>query len=182
VVPDEVAGARDAVRELLGHGHRRIAFVTNEEGIPATRLRLRGYRAALRGAGLRPDPGLVIATAPTTEGGHRVARALLDRADRPTALFCFRDLMAMGAYQAAAEMGLRVPDDVSIVGYDNMRHIADGLFPGLTTVALPHYEMGAWAARRLLDTTSAPEQRRFRGQLVRRGSVATAPGAAAPGW
>jgi len=115
------------------------------------------------------------ATAPTTEGGYRATRALLDRADRPTALFCFRDLMAMGAYQAAAELGLRVPDDVSIVGYDDMRHIADGLFPGLTTVALPHYEMGTWAARRLLDTTTAPEQRRLRGRLIKRGSVTTVP-------
>jgi LacI family transcriptional regulator len=175
VVPDEVAGARDAVRELLDHGHRRIGFVTNEEAIPATRLRLRGYRAALRGAGIQPDPGLVVATQPTTEGGYRVARAMLGRADRPTAVFCFRDLMAMGVYHAAAELGLRVPTDVSIVGYDDMRHIADGLFPGLTTVALPHYEMGAWAARRLLDT-SAPEQRRLRGRLVRRGSVTIAPG------
>lgn len=176
VVPDEVAGARDAVRELLGHGRRRIGFVTNEEAIPATRLRLRGYRTALRSAGLPADQGLVVAAPPTTEGGYRAARELLGRTDRPTALFCFRDVMAMGVYRAAAELGLRIPADVSVVGYDDMRHIADGLFPGLTTVALPHYEMAVWAAHKLLDAASAAEHRRLRGRLVRRGSVTTAAG------
>jgi LacI family transcriptional regulator, galactose operon repressor len=176
IVPDEVAGARDAVGELLRHGHRQIGFVTNEDQIPATRLRLRGYRAALRAAGLPADPNLVVAAPPTAAGGHRAARSLLGRADRPTAVFCFRDLMAMGVYHAAAELGMRVPEDLSIVGYDDMRHIAESLFPGLTTIALPHYEMGAWAAKRLLDRTSPPEHRRLRGRLVRRGSVTTAPG------
>jgi LacI family transcriptional regulator len=101
---------------------------------------------------------------------------LFQRADRPTALFCFRDLMAMGVYQAAREAGLEVPADVSIVGYDNMPHVADGLFPGLTTVELPHYEMGAWAARQLLASISgesvAARHARLHGKLIRRGSVA----------
>jgi LacI family transcriptional regulator len=176
VVPDEVTGARDAVGELLRHGHRRIGFVTNAEPIPATRLRLRGYRAALRAAGRRPDPSLVVAAPPTTEGGYRAARRLLGRTDRPSALFCFRDVMAMGVYRAAAELGLRIPADVSVVGYDDMRHIADGVFPGLTSVALPHYEMGRWAARALLDAGAPAEHRRMRGRLVRRGSVAPAVG------
>ena len=126
------AGARD--------GGPRAAGTTDTAGsgssptrrtFPATRLRLRGYRAALKRRRHRrrprPDPSL---RRPTTEGGYLAARGLLGRADRPTALFCFRDLMAMGAYQAAAELGLRVPDDVSIVGYDNMRLVAEGLFPG----------------------------------------------------
>src|SRR5690242_4229284 len=83
IVPDEVAGARDAVDELLHHGHRRIGFVTNEEQIPATRLRLRGYRAGLRRAGLPADSDLVVAGPPTAAGGHRAGRELLGRADRP---------------------------------------------------------------------------------------------------
>jgi LacI family transcriptional regulator len=179
VVPDEEAGARAAVDELLDHGHRRIGFVTNEEDIPATRLRLRGYEAALRQAGLAVEPGLVAAGPPSTRGGYHAARRLLDLADRPTGLFCFRDIMAMGAYRAAADAGLRIPEDVSIVGYDNLREVAVGLFPGLTTVELPHYEMGAWAARQLIELTAPtpPPARhaRLRGRLVRRGSVTTPP-------
>jgi LacI family transcriptional regulator len=176
VVPDEVAGARAAVGELLAHGHRCIGFLNNDEDIPAARLRLRGFRAAMKQAGVAVDPTLVSGATPTTSGGYDAARRMLQRADRPTALFCFRDLMAMGAYQAARELGLDVPADVSIVGYDNMPHVADGLFPGLTTVELPHYEMGAWAAGQLLASISAepaPARHvRLRGQLVRRGSVA----------
>jgi LacI family transcriptional regulator len=65
-------------------------------------------------------------------------------------LFCFNDRMAMGAYHAAAELGLRIPHDLSVVGFDNQELVADGLRPGLTTVALPHYEMGAWAVEALI--------------------------------
>ena len=109
VVPDEVSGARDAIGELLRHGHRRIGFVTNAEPIPATRLRLRGYEGALAGAGLPYDPRLVRAAPPTTEGGYHAAAALLRRADRPTALFCFRDIMALGAYRAAGSTACGSP-------------------------------------------------------------------------
>jgi LacI family transcriptional regulator len=176
VVPDEMAGARAAVGELLAHGHRRIGFLNNEEDIPAARLRLRGFRAAMKRAGVAVDPELIRNAPPTTAGGYGAARELLQRADRPTALFCFRDLMAMGVYQAAREAGLDVPADLSIVGYDNMPHVCDGLFPGLTTVELPHYEMGAWAARQLLASISAEpvpaRHARLPGQLIRRGSVA----------
>jgi LacI family transcriptional regulator len=178
VVPDETAGARVAVEDLLAHGHRRIGFVTNEDDIPATHLRRRGYEAALKKAGVPVDPTLISAAPPTAEGGYRAARHLLDRPDRPTALFCFRDVMAMGAYRAAGECGLRIPVELSIVGYDNMPDLAVGLFPGLTTVELPHYEMGSWAARQMLavlgPAPGRPRHARLRGRLVRRGSVTTA--------
>jgi LacI family transcriptional regulator len=179
VVPDEVAGARAAIDELVTHGHRRIGFVNNEEDIPAARLRLRGYRAALKRAGIGADPALVRIASPTVEGGYGAARELLARRDRPTALFYFRDVMAIGAYQAAREARLDVPADVSIVGYDNMPHVAEGLFPGLTTVELPHYEMGAWAVRQLLASNSGGagpgRHARLRGKLIRRGSVSAPP-------
>jgi LacI family transcriptional regulator len=175
VIPDEVAGARLAVNELVAHGHRRIGFATNENDIPATRLRLRGYKAALRKAGVEFDSTLVSSGPPTTDGGYRAALHLLDRRDRPTGLFCFNDLIAMGAYRAAADVGLRIPRDLSIVGYDNMHPLVTGLAPGLTTVQLPHYEMGVWAARQLLAMTNTaparPRQARLRAPLVRRGSV-----------
>jgi ABC-type sugar transport system substrate-binding protein len=72
-------------------------------------------------------------------------------ANRPTALFCFNDRMAMGAYYAAAERGLRIPHDLSIIGFDNQDLIVNGLRPGLTTIELPHYEMGRWAVLELLS-------------------------------
>ena len=179
VVPDEVAGAREAVGELVLHGHRRIGFLTNENDIPATPLRLRGYRAALKQAGVAFDPTLVSAGSPNAEGGYRAALHLLDRRDRPTGLFCFNDVMAMGAYRAAGELGLHVPRDVSVVGYDNMHPLVTGLVPALTTIQLPHYEMGVWAARQLLAITSTTpgrtKQVRLRSPLVRRGSVTTPP-------
>jgi LacI family transcriptional regulator len=161
VVPDEVGGARTAVGHLLDRGHRSIGFVTNVDDIPATHLRLDGYRAALAGAGLPLRPDLVLAEESDARGGYRSATALLRRPDRPTALFCFNDRMAMGAYRAAVELGLHVPADVSIVGFDNQELIAEGLHPRLTTVALPHYEMGAWAVSttiRLVEGHGAPEQ------------------------
>jgi len=180
VVPDETAGARQAVGELLAHGHRRIGLVNNENDIPATRLRLRGYRASLKRAGVDFDLTLVSAGPPSADGGYRAAHHLLDRHDRPTGLFCFNDVMAMGAYRAAAEVGLRIPRDLSIVGYDNMHPLVTGLAPGLTTVQLPHYEMGVWAARHLLsminNTSERARQVRLRAPLVRRGSVTSPPG------
>src|SRR4029079_16939731 len=83
-------------------------------------------------------------------GGYRAAMSILSRADRPTGLFCFNDRMAMGAYQAAVALGLRIPEDLSIVGFDDQQLISAGLRPGLTTVALPHLEMGEWAVHALM--------------------------------
>ncbi|NQX35718.1 LacI family DNA-binding transcriptional regulator [Herbiconiux sp. VKM Ac-2851] len=153
VVPDEEGGAYVAVDELIGHGHRRIGFVTNSDDVPATRGRLAGYRRALAEAGVEFDPALVVAEQSETPGGYKAALAVLDRddADRPTALFCYNDRMAMGAYRAAAELGLRIPADLSIVGFDNQELIAEGLYPALTTVALPHFEMGEWALGALAE-------------------------------
>jgi LacI family transcriptional regulator len=151
VVPDEVGGGRAAVDLLLAAGHRTIGFATNVDDIPATRGRLAGYRQALAAAGVRFDRRRVVAAESTTAGGFVAALRLLDGAERPSALFCFNDRMAMGAYRAAAHLGLDIPGDVSIVGYDDQDPIADGLFPALTTVALPHYDMGHWAVERLID-------------------------------
>ena len=178
-VPDEVAGAMTAAGELLGHGHRRIGFINNPDPILAAIGRLEGYKRALRQAGIYIDPALIItATNNGPEGGYWAARQLLALPEPPTGLFCFRDLMAMGAYQAAAEAGLRIPQDLSVVGFDNMEFAA-GLFPGLTTVALPHYEMGSWGVQQLLALMESPTERakqvRLSGQLIRRRSVAPPP-------
>jgi LacI family transcriptional regulator len=159
VVPDEVRGGREATEELIRHGHRRIGFALNLSDIPATHGRLAGYREALAAAGIPFDPGLVVTGESESGGGYLASRQLLARADRPTALFCFNDRMAMGAYRAAAEAGLRIPDDLSVIGFDNQANVADGLYPGLTTMELPHYEMGVWGVERVLDLIEHPGER-----------------------
>ena len=156
VVPDEVGGAHAAVVELLRHGHRQIGFLNNVDDIPATRGRTQGYRQALQEADVPFDPRLVVTAEGSPHGGYLAAHSLLGGPDRPTALFCFNDRMAMGAYQATATLGLRIPTDVSIIGFDDQDTLADGLRPGLTTMALPHYEMGAWAVQTLLARIQDP--------------------------
>ncbi len=151
VVPDERGGAHAAIAELTALGHTRIGYLNNRDDIPATRERLLGYREALTAAGVRYNPALVVTEDSVSAGGYRAARALLTRRARPTALFCFNDRMAMGAYRAAAEAELRIPRDLSVVSFDNQVLIAEGLYPALSTVALPHRQMGAWAATTLLD-------------------------------
>jgi LacI family transcriptional regulator len=176
VVPDEVSGGRAAVEELLRYGHRRIGFLTNIDDIPATTGRLEGYRQALAAAGIPFDEDLVVADASDSHGGERAARRLLAGPERPTGIFCFSDRMAMGAYHVAAELGLRIPQDLSIVGFDNQAFVADGLRPELTTLALPHYEMGVWAVEQLLQEIDmaapvTPSHQSLPCPIVRRSSV-----------
>ena len=155
VVPDEVAGGRAAVDELLRHGHRRIGFALNRDDIPATHGRLRGYRDALAAAGIEHDPRLVVTEESEARGGYLAASRLLDGQPPPTAIFCFNDRMAMGAYRVASERGLAIPRDLSVIGFDNQAIIAEGLYPPLSTVALPHYEMGQWAVETLIHRLEA---------------------------
>lgn len=180
VVPDEVGGAVAAVTHLVEAGHRRIGFLNNDDDVPATHERLVGYRRVLHQHGIPVDESLIVQAPSETLPGYALAREVLDRPDRPTALFCYNDRMAMGAYRAAAELGLDIPNDLSIVGFDNQELIAANLFPGLTTVALPHYEMGAWAVETLVQVMGgeadhkalADEPTRLECPLVIRGSVA----------
>lgn len=161
VFPDEIQGGYIATRELIDAGHVEIGFVSTAMDIPARTGRLRGYRTALEEVGLRFDPTLVIEEASSfAEDGYRGALSLLSREKRPTALFCFNDRMAMGAYRAAAEMGLLIPKDLSVVGFDNQEIIAEALSPQLTTVALPYYEMGAMAVDAMIaDLQGGPTGR-----------------------
>jgi LacI family transcriptional regulator len=184
VVPDDRQGARDAVGYLLERGHRRIAFLNDERGPEAARLRLRGYREALDGLGVPVDPWHIRDTGPNAAGGARGAADLLDRPPdrRPTAVLCFNDRVAMGVYAVARRLGLRIPQDVSVVGHDDQQYIAAELDPPLTTVALPHREMGRWAVETLLDDPAGAEQAATAQPvlmpcpLVRRTSVGPPPG------
>jgi LacI family transcriptional regulator len=184
VVPDEAGGARTAVEHLIAVGHRRIGFCNVPGEYPiAGALRRRGYEDALRAAGLRVDESLIVsASDASTLAARTPAQELLLRSDRPTAVFCFGDQIAMGFYQAAAALGLRVPEDLSVVGFDNQQFVADSLDPGLTSIQLPHSEMGTWATRRALARISGelddvpPEGFLMPCPLVERASVAPPPG------
>lgn len=179
VVPDEVGGARTAVQTLLKHGHQRIGFINTMERVPAATERLEGYRLALLNLGIAFDPSLV-AYCPHgfPADGEEAARRLLDLPQPPTAIFCFNDRIAMGAYRAIGKRGLRIPDDISVIGFDNEDQVGAWLEPGLTTMQLPHYEMGRWAVEYLMssgavpsETDREPPQRRLPCPLVERMSV-----------
>ena len=179
IAPDERGIAATAVAHLLAAGHRRIAFAATTDDAPASRGRAQGFRDALDAAGLDGGRAPIERGGSDAHGGREAGRRLLDRpvAERPTAVFCFNDQMAMGVYQAAAALGLDVPRDCSIVGVDDLEIVAAALEPGLTTIALPHREMGRWGMSTLLDriegtATDAAELVLLACELVERGSVA----------
>lgn len=184
IVPDDRQGAYEVVSELVAAGHQRIAFLDDHRHPPASQLRLEGFRAALTEHGLEYQPALHVETTPFVRGGLVLSDLIgLPPEQRPTAVFCYNDRIAMGAYRAARTHGLRVPDDMSIVGFDDQEFIASELDPPLTTVRLPHREMGQLAVQLALDEPDALEGApapdgnviRIAGELVRRDSVANPP-------
>jgi LacI family transcriptional regulator len=180
VVPDDERGGYEATLELVNAGHRRIAYldVTDQDRPPAADLRYAGHVTALREAGITPEPALRVYHEISAAGGHAATDALLDLADPPTALFCFNDRMAVGAYAALHARGLAIPGDVSVIGYDDQQFVAAEQDPPLTTMALPHYEMGRWAMERALspqDDTAAGQVHYLPCPLVRRHSVTSPP-------
>jgi LacI family transcriptional regulator len=146
-------GAIAATQHLLSLGHRRIGVITGPRRWTANEERLNGYHAALASVGMGPDPTLVRETNFEIESGFVAARELLDLAEPPSAIFAFNDNVAVGALRAARERGLRVPENLSVVGFDDSEQAAI-VTPPLTTVRQPLAEMGRMAVSllsRLLD-------------------------------
>jgi LacI family transcriptional regulator len=173
-----LAGAYEVTGHLLGLGHQRIAAITGPRGMLATDERIRGYNAAMAGSGLMPAPGLVIESQFDVAGGRASAEQLLSLAEPPTAIFAFSDQIAIGVLHAALARGLKVPDELSIVGFDDTGEAAL-VTPALTTVRQPLAEMGRMAVSLL---TRLLENRRLQAlhvelatQLIIRDSTA-APG------
>ncbi len=149
VTLDEHAAACELVGQLIADGHRRIAHVRGHPDHGASQWRLAGYRSALLRAGLPCDPALVVAGEFTFDSGLAAGARLLAMDPRPTAIFAANDDMAAGVMRAAAERGLRVPQDLSVCGFDDTP-ISRQIFPRLTTVQQPTREMGQMATMRLL--------------------------------
>lgn len=187
VVPGDVSGGFAATCALLDAGHRRVAMINGEDWIEAARDRLQGYRQALTTHDIPIDPTLIVSGGWTLKSGREQANRLLDLADPPTAIFCYCDRMAVGAYEAIQARGLRIPDDVSVVGFDNESYFAADMLPALTTVTLPHEDMARWAVSQLLDQAGAkPEPAKHRKlkmecRLVARQSVGPVSEVAAAG-
>ncbi|MPY98754.1 MAG: LacI family DNA-binding transcriptional regulator [Actinophytocola sp.] len=159
ILPDELNGGRTAARALVDAGHRDGIYAiggrhrTQEapDGVYAGRLRMRGVDEVLADVGAAVAGSYECAWEP--EHGYAGMTSLLNDGHRPKALVCLNDRLALGAYQALQERGLRVPDDVSVVSFDDS-DLASWLQPSLTSVALPHYELGRTAVATLLDGTS----------------------------
>ncbi|MFK0113017.1 LacI family DNA-binding transcriptional regulator [Streptomyces sp. NPDC091217] len=177
VLPDEEEAGREVADALLAQGHRRIAVIGRGEEIerdPRASLaagpRLRGIRRAMAAQGLRLSPGEHTGNW-EPEGGYEAARSLLRRRTLPQGVICMNDRLAFGAYQALAEAGVVIPDDVSVVSFDD-DPMAKWLRPGLTTVALPHERMGRTAVEMLLDRNLRPGTRWVPMPLLERASIA----------
>jgi LacI family transcriptional regulator len=160
VVPGELLGGYAATLHLIRAGHRRIAHIHGQSWTDPSRDRLKGYRRALAEHDILFDPDLVRPGNWEPPTGYESTAALMELDDPPTAIFVANDMMAVGCYDALKERGLRIPDDVSVVGYDD-REIAQFMRPPLTTLVLPHHEMGAQAAEALIDGQIRAEGRQL---------------------
>ena len=156
IVPDEAGGGYVATRRLLERQRGPVGFLNMRPGIPAGPGRLKGYKRALREAGVPYDSSVVLTTkSGQAHEGFQLANRLLGERPDLRLLFCGNDRTAMGAYEAIKLRGLRIPEDIAVVGFDNQEIIAAELIPGLTTVSLPHYEMGQRAIEVALDSPLA---------------------------
>jgi LacI family transcriptional regulator len=150
VVPDNVAGSGRITRHLLNLGHKRIAYLGGMHSMVVRQDRYRGFSEAMANAGRAVDPALNVESMPTRDGGFGAMGAALALTDRPTAVVCYNDVVAIGAMLAAARRGLVVGRDIAIVGFDDTseaRHVS----PALTTIAVDAVGLGERAATMLLE-------------------------------
>jgi LacI family transcriptional regulator len=181
---DDVEGGRMAAEHLLALGHRRIAFLGDEEanlfGFDSSARRREGFEAALAAAGVQPSPDWVLRRPHGRDAARVAAAELLAHSARPTAVFATSDVQAIGVLEAAQAAGVPVPEQLSVIGFDNVE--AAG-YTGLTTVAQPLEEIGRLAADLLLRAVSGEpvQSRRMPLEIVERGSTAPPPDLAGAG-
>ncbi len=151
VVPDELKSALIATKILLQKGHRRIGFINCVDPVPAVIGRLEGYKQALKEYDVPFTEELVCYGESNQDSAYQCTMQLMQLPSPPTAIFCFNDQMAMGTYEALSELKLKIPKDVAVMGFDNLEIIAAFLRPKLSTMELPHYQMGQWAVNYLIE-------------------------------
>jgi LacI family transcriptional regulator len=157
VVPDELGGGYAATKLLLEKGHRRIAMINADLKYPAAAGRLDGYRKALKQFRVPFEPELFRTGGWWQDDGYEHALSLLQLKQIPTAIFCASDRIAAGVYDALKEKGVKIPDDISVIGFDDQELLAAHTRPPLTTVRIPYFEMGSWAVDRLIDADRDPK-------------------------
>jgi LacI family transcriptional regulator len=158
VIPDDTAGIEQAVRHLAGLGHRRILHLAGPLTTSTGVSRSMGFHGAIRTHGLDADPALVVPCEYWSEdAGARALRKVLARGTRFTAIVAGNDLIALGCYDVFAEKGMSCPGDVSVVGFNDMPFL-DKLRPPLTTVSVPHHQVGTEAARMLMEAIQEPDR------------------------
>jgi DNA-binding LacI/PurR family transcriptional regulator len=147
---DNFEAAQQITRHLLGLGHRQIGYIGNKFGGQSDKDRYRGYRAALKKARVRYAPELVIHSESSLEGGYRGMKQMLGSPAKPTAVFCYDDMTALGGYRAIRAAGLQISKDISVAGFDDL-FFSSYMEPSLTTIGQPMREMGERAVKLLLD-------------------------------
>jgi len=156
ITPDDAAGIELAVRHLADLGHQCIAHLAGPANTSTGLVRARAFRSSIRELGLDDNPALMVTCERwSEEAGASALRCMLDAGAEPTAIVAGNDLLALGCYDVFAERGISCPQDVSVVGFNDMPFL-DKLRPPLTTVAIPHQQIGAEAARLLLDAIADP--------------------------
>lgn len=150
VAVDNVAAAKVAVNYLLDQGHTRIAAITGPDDVPSSNERLQGYKEALQAANINVEPEFQIIGSYTVESGMHCAKQLMLLPQQPTAIFCFNDEMAIGVMKQIKKLGLSIPEDVSVMGFDDI-HYAEFVTPALTTVHQPLKEIGTTCINLLLE-------------------------------
>lgn len=182
VLPDDLSGQYQLTSRIIQAGHRRIAYLALPPTVTACALRTEGYKAALRDHGIDFDPRLLLHAYPDTrnriEDLQNALNRLLQQAEPPSVICCGNDEMAVRVYGLLRIRNIRIPEDISVAGYDNYRVIADTLYPPLTTQELPYKQMGEHAAFMLLNLIERQQPAHttalIRGQTYWRDSV-TAP-------
>ncbi|NQT60700.1 MAG: LacI family DNA-binding transcriptional regulator [Bacteroidetes bacterium] len=149
ILHDDIKGSREVIEYLLGNGHKRILYLVGPENISNTVDRLEGLMQAYRNSGLEINQDLIIPTKGHINGGYSSVNEALNKGLDFTAVACFNDLLAMGALKSLHENGRRVPDDVEVIGFDNL-YMAQFMQPRLTTVDVPKYKLGQIAVEELL--------------------------------
>lgn len=172
VQPENRAGARELARRLVELGHRKFAVLAGPRTLVTARDRVAGFRAGLVDAGIALAPGAVIEGSFTRDGGYQALTELVTNGVDATCVFAVNDVMAVGAMAACRERGIRVPDDLSVAGFDDIETLRD-LSPSLTTVRLPLEELGAKAAELALELEPPERDRivRVKGEVVLREST-----------